>query len=124
MSTRTRLPFLFSAMLGLLSSGGALAQAASPDTAADTPRVDQRQLNQRHRIEQGQAAGSLTPRETHRLMHEQRAIARAEHHAKADGQVTAQERHRLHHMQDGASRDIRRQKHDRQHVPGAAASGS
>lgn len=124
MSTRPRLPLLLSIVLGVLASGSALAQSPSPDTTAATPRIDQRQTHQRQRIEQGQASGSLTRRETHRLMREQHAIARAQRHAKADGQVTAQERHRLHHMQDDASRDIRRQKHDRQHAPGAAGAAS
>jgi uncharacterized membrane protein YebE (DUF533 family) len=64
----------------------------------------------------------LTPREQRRLQHEQKSVARAEAHANADGVVTAKERARLHHKQNEASRDIRRQKHDRQHKPAAAAS--
>jgi hypothetical protein len=120
MTIRHRLHLTLSAALCLLSAGSALAQA--PDAAAATPGIDQRQMHQRHRIEQGLASGSLTMRESHRLVREQHAIARAERHAKADGTVTAQERRRLHHMQDGAGRDIRRQKHDRQHAPGATVS--
>lgn len=112
---------LLSVTLGLACSA-AFAQAASAPGA--TPRIDQRQANQEKRIEQGVASGQLTPRETLRLEREQKRIAVAEQKAKADGTVTAGERKKIHHMQDHASKDIRHQKHDRQHMPGASAAGS
>ena len=88
---------------------GAYAQDA-------TPRVDQRQMNQRARIRQGWANGDLTRRETARLMAAQRWIRRGECMAKADGDVTRAERWRLHRMQQRAHRDIARQRHDRQRM--------
>lgn len=94
-----------------IASIGAFAQA---DAAVSTPRVDQRQANQAQRIEQGQASGQLTPRETRRLHRQQHAIAHAETQAKADGTVTPQERHRLHRAQKHASHHIAGQKHDAQ----------
>jgi|CXWL01.1.fsa_nt_gi uncharacterized membrane protein YebE (DUF533 family) len=102
----------------------ASAQTVAPAASAATPRVDARQAHQEKRIEQGQASGQLTPRETRRLQREQKGIARAEANAKADGTVTPQERKRLHKMQDAAGQDIRHQKHDMQKMPGAAASAS
>jgi hypothetical protein len=113
MTLRTAL----SASLLALCSAAVWAQAAAPAGSAATPGVDQRQQRQERRIDQGQASGQLTPREARRLEREQKGIARAEHRAQADGTVTARERARLHHQQNQASRDIRRQKHDRQHRP-------
>lgn len=82
---------------------------------AETPRVDQRQLNQERRIDQGVASGSLTAREANRLERGQQRIDNMEARAKADGVVTRQERARLHQAQDVESRRIAAQKHDRQH---------
>lgn len=94
-----------------LASLGAFAQAAS---APATPRVDQREVNQDKRIQQGVASGQLNAKETYRLEKEQAVINQAEANAKADGKVTKQERRKLHHMQDRASKDIHNQKHDAQ----------
>jgi hypothetical protein len=116
-----RLGHTFVTLTLSLASVATWAQAAAPAPAA-TPRVDQRQANQEQRIEQGVASGQLTPRETLRLEREQKRVAVAEQKAKADGTVTAAERKKLHHMQDHASKDIRHQKHDRQHMPGAASA--
>lgn len=110
-----------------LASVASWAQTAAPAAPAGpapaaTPRVDERQANQEKRIDQGVASGQLTPRETLRLERQQKRVAVAEANAKADGTVTAAERKKLHHMQDHASKDIRHQKHDRQHMPGAAGA--
>ena len=87
--------------------------------SAQTPRVDERQHNQRQRIQQGVASGELTRRETVHSVRDQRRIRRAEHVAKADGTVTNGERARLHHMQNSASRQLSRNKHDAQDRPRA-----
>ena len=94
-----------------LSSIGAFAQAAS---APATPRVDQREVKQDARIQQGVASGELNAKETYRLEKEQAVINKAEANAKADGKVTKQERRKLHLMQNRASKDIHAQKHDAQ----------
>lgn len=86
---------------------------------AQTPGVNQRQHNQRHRIQQGVASGELTRSETAQAIHDQRHIRRAEHIAKADGIVTNRERARLHHMQNTSSRQLTRNKHDAQDRPRA-----
>ena len=80
-----------------------------------TPGVDQRQANQEARIQQGVQSGSLTPREANRLERGQDRVERMEDRAKADGQVTVKERERLQRADNHQSRDIRREKHDRQH---------
>ena len=81
----------------------------------NTPVIDQRQVNQEARIQQGVASGELTPREARRLEAGQQRVENMEARAKADGVVTAGERARIHQAQDVQSRRIAKQKHDRQH---------
>lgn len=85
---------------------------ASAQTA--TPGIDQRQINQERRIEQGERSGQLTPNEAARLERGQTHVDRMEDRAKADGTVTRQERNRIHQAQDVQSRRIYREKHDAQ----------
>ena len=80
-----------------------------------TPGVDQRQIIQERRIDQGVASGSLTQREANRLERGQQRVDNMENRAKADGVVTGRERARIQHAQDVQSDRIYRQKHDRQH---------
>jgi hypothetical protein len=91
----------------LLATGVAYAQA-------EIPGIDQRQVNQEQRIDQGIASGQLNQRETNRLEREQSRINRMEDRAKADGVVTKRERSKINRAQNRASRDIYRQKHDAQ----------
>lgn len=96
----------------VFTSLSTLAQAPSP--APTTPRVDQRQINQEQRIQQGVQSGQLTQQEAARLEKGQERVARMEEKAKADGKVTPQERKRLEHAENVQSRHIEREKHDRQ----------
>lgn len=91
------------------------AAVALPAFAQSTPVVDQRQINQEARIQQGVASGELTKREAARLERGQERVERMEANAKADGVVTKKERAQLQHAQNVESRRIARQKHDRQH---------
>lgn len=84
-----------------------------------TPRIDQRQENQRDRIRQGAVSGELTRRETVHAVRDQRHIQRMERRAKADGTVTCRERSRIHHEQNRANRSLRHNKHDAQARPRA-----
>ena len=93
--------------IGLFVSGAALAQPRMPV-------ADQRQDNQKARIDAGVKSGELTRREAVKLRTEQRAIRVEEKMAKADGVVTPAERAKLQRDQNKASRDIFRQKHDAQ----------
>lgn len=108
-------------------TGAAFAQAPAPTTAPTvapnptaTPRIDQRQVNQQKRIDQGVASGQLTPKETARLQKREGKIAADEATAKADGKVTKAERKHLRREEDRASKAIYKQKHDGQKVAPAA----
>lgn len=90
---------------------------ASVSWAQSTPVIDQRQQNQRARINQGVVSGEVNRAEAARLRAEQRHIRRTERRAKADGNVTAKERAKIQRKQNKVSRDIRRQKHDGQQRP-------
>ncbi len=91
----------------VLAAGMAYAQA-------ETPGIDQRQVNQEQRIDRGIASGQLNEREAARLNKQQGHIDNMENKAKTDGVVTKKERARIHNAQDRASRHIAREKHDRQ----------
>lgn len=107
----------FIVCIALAGSTGVFAQGvAAPQNSTATPRLDQRELNQEKRIEQGVGSGQLTPRESQRLAARENHLDQAETKAKADGQVTSAERHRLHRIAAKDSRAIRRQKHDAQAV--------
>jgi len=93
--------------VSLLVAGTALAQTG-------TPGINERQENQKARIEQGVKSGELTRREAGKLRAEQRAIRAEKRLAKADGVVTPAERAKIRRDQRRASRDIYRQKHDAQ----------
>ena len=107
------------AVATLALTGTVFAQSPAPDPTA-TPRIDQRQVNQQKRINQGVATGQLTPAETARLQKREGKIAADEAAAKSDGVVTKAERKHLHGEETRASRAIARQKHDHQHVAPAA----
>ena len=87
-------------------SGSAFAQV--------TPKLDQHEANQEKRIEQGVAAGQITPREERRLKAREARLDNAEARAKADGNVTGAERKHLNKMAAADSKAIHQQKHDRQ----------
>ena len=91
----------------------AVAQTTTPPTAQQ--RIDQREANQQKRIEQGEKSGALTQREAGRLEKGQARVEKMEQKAAADGKLTGKEARRIEHTQDVQSRQIRREKHDRQH---------
>ena len=91
----------------LMMSGIVFAQA-------ETPVIDQRQINQDQRIDQGIASGQLNEREANRLNKQQGRIGKMEDRAMSDGVMTKRERARIGAAQNRASRHVARQKHDRQ----------
>lgn len=82
---------------------------------ANTPNIDQRQINQQQRIDQGVQSGALTTHEAARLEKGQAHVENMETRAKADGTVTQKEKAHLEHAENVQSRHIYKQKHDRQH---------
>jgi TolA-binding protein len=80
----------------------------------ETPVIDQRQMNQEQRIDQGTSSGQLNQREAARLNRQQDRIDQMEGRANADGVMTRKERARIGTAQNRASRHIAREMHDRQ----------
>ncbi len=100
-------------MKSVLSISTALAALLIAGTAlADTPRLDDRQANQRARIVDGVQSGELTRPETAHLVKGQSQLRRMERRAESDGTVTAKERVRLQHSANKQSRRIARSKHN------------
>jgi len=97
-------------LLAALVAGAPVAGFAQ----TDAPGVDKRQHRQQQRIIRGVKSGELTARETRRLVHAERHVAREERRYKADGRLTPRERADLHRDLTRSSRQIRRQKHDDQ----------
>ena len=85
---------------------------------AHAGRVEDRQVSQQKRIQQGIQSGSLTKREAGRLEHRQRDIQRAKKRVRADGRITPAERLQLEAMQDKANKDIYGAKHNAVERPG------
>ena len=98
----------------MASIGLALSLAIAGSVSAGTPRIDQREQNQRARIHNGVKSGELTRPEARRLAAGQMHVLRVEDRAKADGVVTSRERAHLLHEENQQSRRIYRQKHDAQ----------
>lgn len=104
------------AALAMTAGASAFAQAPAPKDPVATPKIDQRQVNQEKRIDQGVASGSLTGKEAARLEQREAKIRSDKVAAKADGRVTRAERRKLTREQNHASRAIHRQKHNRKVV--------
>lgn len=101
---------LASASLRLLIMSSILAQSAA--VFADT--MDERQVNQEQRIQQGIQNGELNQREVRQLERGQEKIETREAQFEADGNIDPKEAQKLRKMQAKESRRIFRQKHDRQ----------
>jgi hypothetical protein len=95
-------------------NGMTLLMSSMVYAQSETPVIDQRQMNQEQRIDQGIASGQLNRREAARLDRQQDRIDRMEDRAEADGVMTRKERARIGAAQNRASRHIGREKHDQQ----------
>jgi hypothetical protein len=73
-----------------------------------TWREQQRTAEQYQRIRDGQANGSITPREAAWLLDQQRRIRHVEWQASRDGVLTRDERHQIRYLQDRVDRSIDR----------------
>lgn len=94
----------------------ATALTIGADSAeAGGKRVNQRQINQQRRLNNGAANGSLTGREYARLQKQQVRLARKERRMRQSGDgLTRKESVRLENMQDNLSQNVYQQKHDGQ----------
>jgi hypothetical protein len=79
------------------------------------PVVQQREINQQKRIQQGVDSGRLTPREAGRLEMQQARIQQREARMKSDGNLSAGERRSLTRQQNRAGRNIYQKKHNLRH---------
>jgi len=79
----------------------------------DTPMIDQRQMNQAQRMDQGVASVQSDERETDGPDKRQGQVNVMESRAKSDGVMTEKERARIFAAQDRAARHIEREKHVR-----------
>ncbi|MDH3668004.1 MAG: hypothetical protein OEN23_13845 [Paracoccaceae bacterium] len=91
-------------------SAGLFATSAS--AGSNTPGIDKRERHQAGRIYHGIQDGSLSRRESGRLIRGQVRVRRAEHRAKSDGVVTKRERVRLHRGLNRQNRRIYRARHN------------
>ena len=89
-------------MMGALLTGtGSFAQ------------IRQRQENQQDRIGEGVENGSLTPKETSRLEHQETRLNKEiRRDRKSGGGLSPQERRQINHQQNVMSRKIYRDKHN------------
>jgi hypothetical protein len=99
----------FAVIISIMAGGAALA-------GTNDPVIQQRELNQEQRIQQGVNSGQVTPREAGRLDAQQVRIQQQESRMKSDGQLTGRERDRLTREQNRASRNIYRKKHNVRNV--------
>lgn len=100
----------------LAAAGITFSLAIAPALAAgtDSPAVDQRQVKQQKRIDQGVQSGQLTEKEAKKLDKQQDRIEKKEAKMKEDGKLTKKEREKLKKEQDKASKKIYKEKHDKQ----------
>jgi len=89
--------------------------AVAPAFAANNdPGIDQREINQQNRINQGVQSGQLTPKETGKLEAQQASIKQREERmaAKDNGNLTAKDKAKLTRQQNRASKNIYTKKHN------------
>lgn len=89
-----------------------LTLAATAYAGTSDPVIQQREVNQQNRIDQGIQSGQLTPHEAGRLEAQQARIQQSEARMKSDGKLTRKERAKLTREQNRASRNIYRKKHN------------
>jgi CRISPR/Cas system-associated endoribonuclease Cas2 len=104
------------ALTGLMAGALGLNPVAAAAQVVSDPNIDQRQMRQQQRIQQGVQSGQLTPQEAQRLQKEQGRIAAKEARMQADGNLTPKERAKLNKRLDKSSRRINKAMHNKQQV--------
>ena len=92
--------------------------AATAFAADNDPGIQQREINQQNRINQGIQSGQLTPGEAGRLEAQQTRIKQREERmsARDNGHLTARDKRILTREQNRASKNIYRKKHNDRRV--------
>lgn len=103
----------------LLTAAITLSPLVVTAQTAPTPgqhdhNINQRKVNQQHRIANGVRSGQLTRGETRHIERQERGINREERDMRAqdNGHLTRQDRRTLHRQQNQESRRIYRAKHN------------
>jgi hypothetical protein len=91
-----------------------VGQAATADPEARNHGINQRQENQKDRVQQGVKSAELTRKETQEVLKTQHDVAKLEKVYKADGTLSIQERRDLQRELNRAGKEIRAEKHDGQ----------
>ncbi len=103
-------------IIGTILTGSIVCMfAVAPAFAANNdPGIDQREVNQQNRINQGVQSGQLTPKETGKLEAQQARIQQREDRmaAKDGGNLTAKDKAKLTKQQNKASKNIYKKKHN------------
>lgn len=96
----------------VLGAGGAMAQVAPGSTPGTA--IDQREVNQQKRIEQGIQSGQLTGKEAANLEKREASISRQEARMRArdGGELTTHDRKVLNRRLNNTSAAIYRDKHN------------
>ncbi|HMK60753.1 MAG TPA: hypothetical protein VK452_06375 [Dissulfurispiraceae bacterium] len=100
----------------IVSGSIACIFAVAPALAANNdPGIDQREINQQNRINQGIESGQLTPKEAGKLDAQQARIKQREERmaARNNGNLTPKDKVKLTKQQNRASKNIYKKKHNR-----------
>jgi hypothetical protein len=101
-----------SMLMGALLSGSATMSFAADEKEG---KIKQRKENQQKRIAKGVENGSLTPRETARIEHQESRLNKEIRHDRKDGGgLTNKEKAKINRQQNKVSKEIYNQKHDGQ----------
>ena len=95
-----------------------LFAVATAFAADNDPGIQQREVNQQNRINQGIQSGQLTPGEAGKLEAQQARIKQREARmaARDNGNLTARDKAKLTREQNRASKNIYRKKHNNRRV--------
>jgi len=99
----------------ILTGSIACMFAVAPAFAANNdPGIDQREINQQNRINQGIQSGQLTPKEAGKVEAQQARIKQREERmaARDNGNLTAKDKAKLTRQQNRASKNIYGKKHN------------
>lgn len=100
-------------LMGILACGVLVVFLAAPVMAGTrTPGINQRQIHQQQRINQGIRSGQLTYGEARRLENQEARIQTNKLFDKSDGKVTPAERQQLNRELNRTSANIYRLKHN------------
>lgn len=99
-------------MIGMMVAS--LVGLTAMSSTAFAGEVDQRQAEQQRRIEQGVQNGSMSPRETARVEHQEAAVRREINRDRRQngGRLTGREKAKINRQENKMSGEIYRDKHN------------